>query len=226
MDKVRVRLILLVAVLSVILGSLIGGVAAKYIWSTEFSGKVTFSAKLAESIVLLESEAIKNNDGSYTLNTAKPVSENSYTLLPGLDIPKDPYITVHRKTPIAAYLYVEVVESKDYREGILQYSLDDRWKKLDIAGKNGGQVYVYMNEGKTAPLAISNDPEDFTVNILKGQTLTVSQELKSALSSNALTFYGLMAEAAQDSAISGTVGTFDHSANVYTALVNSGTTTP
>lgn len=214
MDKVRIRLILLVAVLSVILGSLIGGVAAKYIWSTEITGTVTFSAKLAESILLKEHQANKGADGSYSLDANTEVSANTYTLLPGLDIPKDPFITVTGKTPIAAYLFVEVVESAELDTDILSYSLDDHWTPLSVAGKHGGKVYVYSS-------ILDGGSADLTVNILKGQTLTVSQKLKAAKSANALTFYGLMAETA--AVEKGSMAYADHAAAVYSAMTVSST---
>lgn len=212
MDKVRVRLILLVAVLSVILGGLIGGVAAKYTWSTEITGTVTFSAKLAEGILLKEHKAGKNLDGSYTLDANTEVSTNAYTLLPGLDIPKDPFITVSGKTPIEAYLFVEVAESADLDTDILSYTLDDHWTPLSVSGKNGGNVYVYNS-------ILDGSSADLTVNILKGRTLTVSQKLKTAKATNALTFYGFMAETA--AAEKGTMTFAEHAAKVYQTMTES-----
>ena len=205
MNKARLRLTVLVAALAVLLGGLIGGVAAKYIWSTELSGKITFSAKLAEKVELLEHEAIRNTDGSYVLG-AETVTSNAYTLLPGVDVPKDPYLRVTGKTPIAAYLFLEVKEALD--PAYLSYTVDPAlWTKLTVSGANGGTVYVYKT-------LLDGDFADGSVSILNPQQITVSQKLKFTSPTNALTFWGLMAEA---SAIEQGTMTYEaHAAAVYT----------
>ena len=208
MGKTRSRLILLVAVLSVILGSLIGGVAAKYIWSTELSGRITFSAKLAQSITLQEHQALQRQDGSYGLQPTKIVTENSYVLLPGLDVPKDPFIVVKGKTPIEAYLFLEVKDLLG--SSALSYSLTDSWESLGNINPDdsGVTVYVYkqpLTEG------FSEEP----IHILSGDQITVSHTLKPTTISGGLSFSALMVESAFASGDGLTLA--QHAANVYQA---------
>lgn len=213
MDKTRIRLILLVAALSVILGGLIGGVAAKYIWSTELTGKVTFSAKLAESITLRESVVGRQDDGSYALSPSS-TDKNSYVLLPGLDVPKDPAISVKGKTPIEAYLYVEIVDS--LKNDALSYTVEDHWLELGITGTNGGKVYVFCQSG--VPVKLWKDFSENAIGILKDNTFYVSQKLNAKTTSDALVFYGAMCEC---SVVSSDTASKAHAEAVYVATFQS-----
>jgi hypothetical protein len=100
--------VLLAAVL--IIGLVVGLSSAKYKTEKRLPGEVKFTVKLADKILIQEHEAVRQPDGSYVLISENIVEDQSYKLMPGVDIPKDPYITIEGKTPIPAYLYVEVVE--------------------------------------------------------------------------------------------------------------------
>ena len=118
----RTRLIVLL-LLALLLIGLISFAGAKYVTTITHHATITFSASLAENVILQEHKAVRQTDGSYALVTQKYandfpddeysaetfVHENSYTLIPGLDIPKDPKITILNKTPIKAFLFLEVV---------------------------------------------------------------------------------------------------------------------
>lgn len=91
---------------------------AKYVYEERGNVNVTYSNKLADSFKLLEHRAVLNEDagdGTYKLLSGEPnlVLENiyEYALIPKTVIPKDPHVTVSRKTKIPAYIYVEVIES-------------------------------------------------------------------------------------------------------------------
>lgn len=197
--KRRITPLLVVLLLLLIIGTT-GTTVAKYIHSTQLSSKVTFTAKLAEKITLLEHEAKRNDDGSYEL-TDKTTDENKYSLIPGLDIPKDPYITIIGKTPIKAYLFVEVYNAlgnvfiTPTESG--EWLLADCWKLVEgVTGKGkGGAVYVYTGE-TDEPLQLdhANCPKD-SIYILKDNKIYVSQKLLSdQLTEQHLNFYACLSE--------------------------------
>ncbi|MBR5264576.1 MAG: hypothetical protein IKV50_07780, partial [Clostridia bacterium] len=96
MNKNR-RIALLLAVLFC-LSAVTFVAVAKYIKDIPFIGNVTFKADLVENFTLTESEAKRNTDGTYSLDTTTSTDKNSYTLMPGVDVPKDPKITIEGKT--------------------------------------------------------------------------------------------------------------------------------
>ena len=173
---------------------------------------MTFTAALAEDVILQEHKAERNLDGSYSLTdqiaTADPNGNyNSYALLPGLDIPKDPYITIMKKTPIEAYLFVEVVEKGDVgTDGkVITYAMDSSWLKLNgVTGKHNGTVYVYNGADADEKKLDDSIGAAWTVNLLaplaegKPETIRVSQKLITTESTgnDILTFYAAMGEAA------------------------------
>ena len=158
---------------------------AKYIKDVPFSGNVTFKADLAETFTLTESEATRKTDGTYSLNTSKSVESNPYTLMPGVDVPKDPKITIEGKTAVPAYLYVEVLESKNF-PATVTYSMAEGWIDLEITGPKGGKVYVYGT-------VLNGTTPDLTIPILENDTLKVSQNLLRGTTAT-MTFYGYMAQ--------------------------------
>lgn len=139
----KVPHIVVVILLAVVLTTAcLGGILAKYIRTVPVSGEVTFTAELAESMTLTESKANRGESGAYTLLTAETVSENTYEVMPGVDIPKDPRITVTGKTPVAAYLYVEI--SDNCPDGVT-YSLTEKWTYITTL-TSGAEVYAYKDK--------------------------------------------------------------------------------
>ena len=85
--KPRSHVLTVVVILALAGSILAGSVVAKYIRSFQLDeSKVTFTAKLATSITLQEHEAQRQSDGSYILDSAVTVENQSYVLIPGLDI--------------------------------------------------------------------------------------------------------------------------------------------
>ena len=190
MKRKNYRIAALLVVMLLGIGAMAGMVLAKYVYSTEVSGTIKFSAKLADSIVLQEHRAVKQQDGSYSL-TEEIGTENTYTLIPGLDIPKDPYILISGKTPLPSYLYVEVVDEK--KNEALSYAISDQWMLITSeGGEHGGDVYVYTTgSGLAAPLVA--DPAG-PIYILQNNQVTVSQTLKQSFEEGKLQFYACMGE--------------------------------
>lgn len=157
----------LLCVLMVLLITMTAYVAGKYIKTISMNGSVTFTVNLASNMVLQEHEAARQNDGSYTL-TANTVNSNTYVLIPGVDIPKDPYIIIQGKTKIPAYLYIEIESTLD---APVKYSVDTtNWTLLQTDGNKS--VYYYntaIGEG------FSEDP----IYILSDNQVTVSQTLRN-----------------------------------------------
>lgn len=145
--------------------------------------------KLSDTFVLNESKAEQQDDGTYTLSTsADKVNANTYTVLPGVDLPKDPAIRITGKTAIAAYLYVEVV---DALPEAMTYTMADVWTDTGLTGTHSGKVYVYTVSGAAALLNDTTTGLE-EVKILKDDVINVTD----APSANAtLTFYGYMAQA-------------------------------
>ena len=195
------RVLLLIAAVALIC-ALIGSAVGKYIYTETLSASVTFSAEMAKNVVLQESKANRLPDGSYELTEAV-VKDNTYTLIPGLDVPKNPHIIITEKSPVEAYLFVEVVEDLP-GTGTITYSMASGWKELAVSGKHGGKVYVYnkvLDENTTA------DP----IYILKDNLIYVSQNLLGSLTSEVMTFYACLGETAAG-------GADADAASVYTSI--------
>lgn len=165
--------------------------------------KITVDADLASGLAVLEHEATKDENGEYVLNLQKEVSSNSYDLMPGVDILKDPFVKVTGKTEIPAYLYIEVVDLPEGRAPTYSYQIDSgNWtllKKSDnttpVTGKNGGKVYVY-NSGASFDKDDTNEGT-LAVNILSGGKVTVSPDFDASgdYTNASLSFHAYMAQA-------------------------------
>lgn len=194
MEKLRKWLPSLL-IFAVLLASVAAGAAfGKYIYSEKLGGKVTITANLG-SIDIWESKAIRDQSGAYTLDESQRVKKNSYDLLPGLDIPKDPYVTIKNKSSIPVYVFVEVCTN--LTNDAITFDIDAaNWSLLEkngnpIKGKNDGKVYVYIVDGQAAQ--VTDDIEK--INILAGRTVYIGQELlHDTLTAQNLIFYASMGQ--------------------------------
>lgn len=191
----------------VLLASLAGGAAyAKYVTDKQLSGSVTIKAELG-TITLQEHNVVRNADGSYSLigvdedgncsaEEHTHSSGNSYIIIPGLDIPKDPFVTVDKKSPIPVYVFVEILETLPNEA--IDWKIDDtNWIKISASennGAHGGTVYVYTGgTGSAQPVTGNIGP----VYILKNNEVIVGQELRHGTQTGlGLTFYACMGEVA------------------------------
>lgn len=149
------------------------------------------------SFVLDESEAVKGDKNVYTLNTAKRVTENSYEVLPGSSVPKDPTITVKGKNDVAAYLYVEIVDGTSN----INWSIADGWTRLDgVTGKYGGAVYVYKDT-LANPTDVAGGAT-YTMKVLEDDKVTIGNVENLELGDGkTMTFYAYLAQAVIDGAV-------------------------
>ena len=194
----------------------IGLSQAKYKTEKQMQGKIKFTATLYETIKIQEHPATRSDNGSYTVDKgATPVQEQEYTFMPGVDLPKDPFITVSGKTNIPAWLYVEVVPGGIEKVGPdgskvdnVTFTVDpEHWIKLDgVAGEHeGGQLYAYKTTITTADTQTGSG-ENIKLHefyILaedeNGNTLTVSQ-YATRDDKVTLDFYAYICQAVTDSA--------------------------
>lgn len=165
--------IVAVAAAIVLMIAVVGSVWARYVREESFSGNVQFSASLASELTLFEHRAVQNGlTGAYTLG-AEIVSANSYRLIPGFDVPKDPTVRVVGKTGIDAFLFVEAV---GVPAGIT-FSVTSDWMPLTVAGR---QVWVF--KGSTAAPVILDESFGAAakeIPVLEGNLLRVSQSIQS-----------------------------------------------
>ena len=151
--------------------------------------------KLADSLTLVEHKVEQQADGSYQL-TAETTNKNSYQVMPGMELPKDPTITVNGKTAAAAYLYVEVVDQLDEN---FTWAMDTAWVELDgVTGAQGGKVYVYA--GTTGAALILNDSNvPASIPVIEDNKITVANDAQNLSTTGVnLKFFAYMAQAVVD----------------------------
>lgn len=184
--------IIIVCILVVLVAVATGGVYSKYKQTLTLNptSLTVSSGKLANVFTLQEHKAVQNSNGTYSLGTDIVLS-NSYRVLPGVALPKDPYFTISGKSKVVSYLYVEVIDNSTGAD--LSYSLTDKWMDLNLIGEKGGKVYVYTDDGNSATLL----KEDFSADklfILQSNQITVNKANNPNLEV-ALSFYGYLAQA-------------------------------
>ena len=199
MNRKKIALISVIAVAVIILAVVAGFVYSKYIKEDELDGTITISADLGQ-IQMLESPAEKQPDGSYVLDKTKdPVTSNTYPIvLPGFDIPKDPYVYITEKSSIPVYVYIEVLSTLGTSN--ISFNLTENWISLGQKGPKGGDVYVYGVErnGVKVPVALDNAaiPDDLKIPVLAGNKVIVRDQLDKNAKNLKLEFYAYMAETA------------------------------
>jgi hypothetical protein len=208
--------LVLIFLQSTILSTLCNYAYAKYVKSETMGGNVTVTVDIG-TILLREHRAERQPDGSYELigvdssllcdgtDHSHPTT-NSYTLLPGLDVPKDPHVVITGKTDIPAHLYVEIVtDTIDNYDGkpIVSYTIASSWRASERPAQHGGIVYEYVGTGTSAlALTAANLPED-PIYILANNKVRVSQHAKHADhtadgDTDVLQIYGYLIEATGD----------------------------
>lgn len=172
-------------------------VAGTLAYLTKTSGPVT-NTFVAEGLTadddsfkVQESEAVPGeNAGEYTLNTEMPVIANEYKVVPGKEIPKDPYALIKKgELKQKAYLFIEVVDETGDK---LTWTLDSAWTKIEgVTGRNGGEVYTYGIVSPSAPDAT----EDQKFNIIDGEEVEIGTEFDEIDGTKNLEFYGYLSQA-------------------------------
>lgn len=204
MKKKDRTLLAVLFLLSILLIGLISFAKAKYMTTISgqgYEGKITFKASLASDVILQEHEAVPQPDGTYELGD-ELVTANTYTLLPGVDIPKDPHIVIKGKTPIKAFLFLEIENTLD--ESVITFQVDSgKWMKTKLTPKNpGATVYLYSTDGKKATVLDQTIDDSYEIPILaplaagKPETVRVSQYVQGKVTeaTNMLKFHVYLIE--------------------------------
>lgn len=187
------------------------GISAKYRKDVNISGTLKVSSGIAKKISIQEYKAEGNADG-YTLENNK-VNENSFIIMPGTSLPRDPFVEITGKTDTPAYIYVEV---KNTLPEAVSFELASDWTKLEgVIGSNGGQVYVLGTAPSTSSVGEGGNA---TIHILNNNSITVGSGFEAAEEVYNLNFYlyVIKAEGEQTAAQAfsaevsnvGTVGTY------------------
>ena len=125
----------LVFVLVIALAAAAGVVSAKFMGEKDVKGSVGLKADLAESITVYEHVANRQTDGSYELDSSAITEEGqTYMLMPGVDIYKDPTVRVTGYTGVPAYLFVKITEDLN-SSGYATCNFTNGWYAL--TGING-----------------------------------------------------------------------------------------
>lgn len=191
---------LTVAIALVLVVALAVGATYAYLTAQTPAVKNTFVAGGAvadKDLELFEHKAVKNADGTYTLGSDTTAS-NAYTVMPGVNLPKDPTVTVEKASG-EYYLFVEVTKGEKVDGDTLSYAVDSsKWVKLAVDGR---EVYAYTADGKT-PAILNSALEN--VLVLKpgadGNTIQVSGDNAKVAAltadNSALTFNAYACQAA------------------------------
>lgn len=191
---------LTVAIALVLVVALAVGATYAYLTAQTPAVKNTFVAGGAvadKDLELFEHKAVKNADGTYTLGSDTTAS-NAYTVMPGVNLPKDPTVTVEKASG-EYYLFVEVTKGEKVDGDTLSYAVDSsKWVRLAVDGR---EVYAYTADGKT-PAILNSALEN--VLVLKpgadGNTIQVSGDNAKVAAltadNSALTFNAYACQAA------------------------------
>lgn len=156
--------------------------------------KVPDNKDLDNGFYLVET-AVKLENGVYKLDetASKYVLENTYDkVVPNMEIPKDPKLTVDLNDGVSAYVFVKV---EDKTGGKLTYTMDSKWTEVTgVSSLDGAKLYVYNN----APVAGTADTEVEGVSILNGDKVTAVADLTGGFEggSNTLTFSAYVCQSA------------------------------
>lgn len=135
----------------------------------------------------------------FTDEYVKPGEGNKYEkVIPGTDIPKDPFINLELKNNEVSYeLLLEVTETgfileptydgKDGTYRLIDYKLTDDWELVGEKVQNGTSLYRYVGnaEGVVNGVFLAGTPHkyskeaDSAIQILVGDKITVSQYFNS-----------------------------------------------
>lgn len=131
-----------------------------------------------------------NGDGVYTLDNSTKVTSNSYSILPGVNIPKNPTVDVEGLEE-HAYLYIKVTSTLPTG---LTYSIDSaNWTAL--SGYNGVYVYSGSNAENNIVKATNAAPQTFTATILTGNQIVVADNYSGTSDDITLSFDAYMVQA-------------------------------
>ena len=152
--------------------------------NTFTAGKILDEGDVFE---LKEHKAERRNNGYYELSATEEVTGNGYTVLPGVDIAKDPF--VRYQVSNNAYIFVEVVNNLP--KGMTATVDSTVWDVLEgVKGPHDGKIYT-LKDGKVTPVNAN-----VTARILKDDQVVVDGTFVAGTEGiNDLVFYGYLTQA-------------------------------
>lgn len=146
-------------------------VAGTYAYLTAQTDTVknTFTAAgLASKFTLDESKATQQTDGSYTLDVNDRVQENTYSVVPKVNLAKDPTVHVKLEKNVGAYVFLAV--SNNLGNGLTATIDSGNWTALGTTYTDAQGVvwtmYYKQLEGSATPAQVD-------INVLAGQQIVV-----------------------------------------------------
>lgn len=154
------KLVVAMLAVTLLIGCAIGGTVA---WLTAKTDPVVNTFTYGDINIDLWEHAYDATTNA--LGTSKVTKVENYKIIPGVDLPKDPTVTVKAGSE-ACWLFVKVEKSGTLVTNKVTYAIDNTvWTQLDnVAG-----VYYKKIDTLTA--------SDTNYNILQDKKVTVSQEL-------------------------------------------------
>ena len=188
---------LTIAIALVLVVALAVGATYAYLTAQTKAVTNTFTAGGAvkqSDLELFEHVANKKADGSYTLDTSKKAIAgengvyNSYTVMPGVNLPKDPTVKVTAANG-PYYLFVEVTKGTGFDEVTvgegdaaktgkpLDYTIAANWDKLSLTGKDvTREVYVYYVTGTDSSKTYIQNAATNDIPVLLNDRVTVNAD--------------------------------------------------
>ena len=181
-NGVLYRIVGILLMLTLLTTCMLSRLHAKYIvYDSRYDSARVASAGIGK-LELWEHEAKETaeNSGVYELDNKKTVTKNEYKkVLPGVDIPKDPYIELEISGSEVSYeLYVKVVKSTPFPDSVT-FALTNDWELVDSA--DGIYKYKSVFEAGTAYQGVK-------IQILKDNKLYVSELYDGKSQNFSLTF--------------------------------------
>lgn len=164
---VSTRMFVTLVAVMLVLGGAVGGTLA---WLTAQTAPVVNTFTVGD--VGIELKEHKYDPDTNTLETNMVVTENTYKILPGTDLPKDPYVTVNSDSE-ACWLFLKV-EEENFIDG-LSYSLFDFWTKV-----SGETNVYYVKSPNTSQYPAETYPDGGPVT--KGYTFAILNSNKIIVS--------------------------------------------
>lgn len=145
-------------------------VAGTYAYLTAQTDTVTntfTAAGLASNFSLDESKANQQPDGSYTLDVKTRVQENAYSVVPKVNLAKDPTVHVTLEKNVGAYVFLAVDDNLG--DGLTATIDSTQWTALNKTyTANGAEWTIYYKQ-----LAGSENPAQVDINVLADQQIVV-----------------------------------------------------
>lgn len=182
---------LTIAIALVLVVALAVGATYAYLTAQTKAVTNTFTAGgavAANDLTLKEHVATPNADGSYKLDTnyVEEGKGNSYVVLPGVNLPKDPTVKVTAANG-PYYLFVEVTKGTGFDEVTvgegdaaktgkpLDYTIAANWDKLSLTGKDvTREVYVYYVTGTDSSKTYIQNAATNDIPVLLNDRVTVN----------------------------------------------------